>query len=115
MKYIITESQYRLVSEQESQLWLRRRLTRNNMKKYIVQGELAFPQLCDDFSDMYDYAQRVIGYACDEFFRENSFGFDEFDEFYDSYINLGEIVYDQCVEWFSDYLFDIYTSTCDEN
>lgn len=112
MKYIISESQYRLISEQEPKLWLRRRLTRNNMEKFIIKGELAFPQLCDDFADMYDYAQRVIDYACDEFFRENT---SDFNEFHDTYHKLWEIIYDQCVEWFSDYLFDIYIQTCNED
>ena len=110
MKYIITESQFKLLNEQ-TPLGLRRRLSYTNLEKFIFNAELDFPTLCDDFGDEFEYADNVISRAVDDFLSEdenfmNSLG-NTYDEVFD-YVH--EIVKD----WFGDYLIEIYQSTCED-
>ena len=109
MKYIITESQYNLLVENSALLWVRRRMTYENMKEYIMNGELNFPTLCDDFGDEFEYADNVIAWAVDDFLtsREEAFLDEMYDEVY-------EVIVDKCKECFGNYLMEIYKSTCPE-
>lgn len=110
MKYIITESQYDLLLEDSPLLWIKRRLTYDSMEKFINDGEINFPTLCDDFDDEYEYADGVIKWAVDDFLTSNEDAF--MDEMYDE---LHEIVVDKCRDWFGDYLIEIYINTCNED
>lgn len=107
MKYIITESQYKLLFEDIKMQRLKRRLTYENMEKFIFEAEIDFPTLCDDFGDEFEYADNVISRAVDNFLLsdENSSLSNDHDELYD-------IIYDTTKDWYGDYLLEIYTSTC---
>ena len=109
MKYIISESQYNLLSESSTLLWVKRRVTYENMKNYISDGEINFPTLCDDFGDEFEYADSVIKWAVDDFLTSNEDAF--LDEIYDE---VHEIVVDKCKDWFGEYLLNIYRDTCTE-
>ena len=109
MKYIISESQYNLLSESSTLLWVKRRVTYENMKNYISDGEINFPTLCDDFGDEFEYADSVIKWAVDDFLTSNEDVF--LDEIYDE---VHEIVVDKCKDWFGEYLLNIYRDTCTE-
>jgi hypothetical protein len=108
-RYIITESQYKLLTESREMNWFKRRANKESMKQYITNAEINFPTLCDDFGNEFDYADNVIKWAIDEFMtiNEDMFLDDKFDEF-------NEILVDMCKEWFGEYLFEIYRNTCTE-
>lgn len=109
MKYIISESQYNLLTESSTLLWVKRRVTYESMKKYISDGEINYPTLCDEFGDEFEYADSVIKWAVDDFLSSNEDVIldDMYDEVY-------EIVVDKCKDWFGEYLFEIYRETCSE-
>jgi hypothetical protein len=107
-KYIISETQYKLLVE-DYHLRLKRRLTYNSMKKHINDGEINFPTLCDDFEDEFEYADNVIQWATDDFLYSNEDVF--FDDMYDE---VHEIVVEKSKVWFGEYLFEIYRNTCPE-
>jgi hypothetical protein len=109
MKYIVTESQYKLLIESREMNWFKRRANKESMEKYITDGEINYPTLCDDFGDEFDYADNVINWAVDEFMtiNEDMFLDDKFDE-------VNETLVDMCKEWFGEYLFEIYRNTCTE-
>ena len=109
MKYVITESQYKFLTE-SNYLGLKRRLTYDKMESFIHNAELDFPQLCDDFGDEFEYGDNVISRAVDNFLTVdetfmNSLG-DEYDEVYD-------FVHDWTKEHFGEYLLDVYRMTCE--
>jgi hypothetical protein len=109
MKYLITESQFELLSEDIHVQMLKRRVTYENMEKYIHKAEIEFPMLCDDFNDEFEYADNVISSAVNSFFTvdEDDFFSNKYDEYHDVIFNI-------CKDWFGDYLLEIYTSTCTE-
>jgi hypothetical protein len=89
--------------------WVKRRANKESMKEYITDGEINYPTLCDDFGDEFEFADNVINYAVDKFMTidEDMFLEDKFDE-------VNEIITDMCKQWFGEYLFDIYRTTCTE-
>jgi hypothetical protein len=109
MKYILTESQLALLFEDIDIQRLKRRMTYENMEKFINKAELDFPTLCDDFSDEFEYADNVISRAVDDFLTadEDVFTSERHDELY-------YIVYDKCKDWFGEYLIEIFMNTCPE-
>lgn len=106
--YIISESQYALILEQFD-IRLRRRLNYETLEKFIHDGEINFPTLCDDFGDEFEYADNVISWAADDFLTSNEDVF--LDEMYD---DVHDIVVDMCKDWFGEYLLDVYRNTCSE-
>lgn len=109
MKYILTESQFALLSEDIEMQRLKRRVTYENMEKFINKAEIDFPTLCDDFVDEFEYADNVISRAVDDFLTEDEdvFTSERYDELYD-------IVHEICKDWFGDYLIEIFMNTCPE-
>ena len=108
-KDIQKKSQLDFLTESDSVNWVKRRANKESMKKYITDAEINYPTLCDDFGDEFEYADKVINYAVDEFMTidEDMFLDDKFDE-------VNEIIVDMCKQWFGEYLFDIYRTTCTE-
>ena len=108
-KDIQKKSQLDFLTESDSMNWVKRRANKESMKKYITDAEINYPTLCDDFGDEFEYADKVINYAVDEFMTidEDMFLDDKFDE-------VNEIIVDMCKQWFGEYLFDIYRTTCSE-
>lgn len=107
MKYLVTESQYRLLKESTIPLHIRRRANEETLKHFISLGEMNFPTLCDDFEDGYDYADGVIDYALDEF----GGGIIEDEDYYSDVMDYLRTL---CRDLFGDYLISIYNRTCVE-
>jgi len=108
-KDIQKKSQQDFINESDSMNWVKRRANKESMKKYITNAEINFPTLCDDFDDEFEFVDRVINYAVDEFMtiNEDVFLDDEFEK-------VNEIMTGMCEQWFGDYLLDIYRTTCSE-
>ena len=66
MKYLINESQYKMLTGLAAMNWVKRRANKETMKDFITQGEINLPTMCDDFEDAYEYADAVIEYAIDD-------------------------------------------------
>lgn len=109
MKYIITESQYRLLSESSSMDRLKRRITQESFEKYILDMVVDFPDLCRDYEDEYEYSDSIIAMAIEHFFAVNEDYFDEgsYEEFIDRIFLLAR-------NWYGDYLMEYYMRTCQE-
>ena len=108
-KDIEKKSRLDFLNESDAMNWVKRRANKESMKQYITDAEINFPTLCDDFGDEFDFADNVIDYAVDKFMTtdEDMFLDDKFDE-------VNEIIVDMCKQWFGEYLFDIYRTTCSE-
>ena len=109
MKYIITERQHKFLIEQEVPTWFKRRFNVANMEKYINDGEVNYPTLCDDFGDEFEYADNVIRYAVNQFMTtdEDIFEHERYDEW-------EEMLIEMCKEKFSERLFEAYRTTCQD-
>ena len=113
MKYIITESQYKLLKENRLPNWLRRRLSdAQGFEQFIFNAEIEFPNPCDDFEDEFAYADNVITRAVDDFLTLDE---DLMEWISNDYDEIHELVFDIVKEWFGEYLFEIYHNTCDES
>jgi hypothetical protein len=111
MRYIITESQLNFLTESNAMIRIKRRANKESMQKYITNAEINYPTLCDDFGDEFEYADKVINYAVDEFMTDEEI----YDMFLDeNYDEINEIMVDMCKQWFGEHLFEIYTTTCTE-
>lgn len=108
-KDIEKKSQLDFLTESDAMNWVKRRANMESMKEYITDAEINYPTLCDDFGDEFEFADNVINYAVDKFMTidEDMFLEDKFDE-------VNEIITDMCKQWFGEYLFDIYRTTCTE-
>ena len=109
MKYIITESQYKLLSESSSMDRLKRRITKESFEKYILDMVADFPDLCDDFVDEDEYSDSIIAMAIEHFFEVNEDYFSEssYEEFIDRIFLL-------CRDWYGENLIKYYVLTCQE-
>jgi hypothetical protein len=110
MKYLITELQYNLIKESVFPTEIRRRMTREILSKYITEGEINFPMLCDDFNDEFEYADGVIDFAIDEFLGEidtNIWDTDYYPDVRDELLRV-------CRDWFGSDLLNTYLMTCPE-
>lgn len=110
MKYIITEQQYKMLTESDALNWVKRRSNKEIMKDFISQGEINYPTLCDDFNDEFEYADAVIDYAIDELI--NVFDEDIYEK--DYYSDVMDYLRILCRDEFGEYLFEIYRMTCSE-
>lgn len=110
MNYIISENQLKLLIESNPMMWVKRRVTRDVLEKYLRDAEQHFPNLCDEFSDEFDYSQHIIQWAVDDFLTSNEDIFlgDDYDE-------ISEKVVDMCKKWFGQEQMEIYINTCLEN
>jgi hypothetical protein len=90
---------------------LKRRANSTTLQGYITNGEINYPTLCDDFEDGYEYADKVIDYAIDEFIYEIDDNID--DE--DYYSDVMDYLRTLCRNEFGQELIDIYNTTCIEN
>jgi len=70
MKYIITEEQYITIKESTIPTSIRRRANSSILDRYITNGIINYPTLCDDFDDAYQYVDNVIDFAVDELLYE---------------------------------------------
>ena len=108
MKYIISESQHRLLLESKIPLWVRRRFNEEYLKTHIWAGEREYPNLCEFFERPIEYSEAVIEWAVDEFINYNSSSFED-DE---SYPDTIDYLKSYCRTHFQDYLKNIFIETC---
>lgn len=104
MKYILTERQLKLISE-DSSLWVKRRLS--SIEDFILSVKKYYSKPCDEFSDEFEYADNIISRAIDEFLLE--------DESFDLGENFDEIhseILDYCKVNFGEELINFYRAVC---
>ena len=108
MKYLITESQYKLLTE-GLPLRLKRRL--GDLSVFITHAVADFENLCEDFEDEFEYADNVISRAIDDFLTvDESF----IDELGDDYDDVHDYLTDYCKNLYGESLFKDYIETCSE-
>jgi hypothetical protein len=109
IKKSIEKSKHKFLEESDTPLWFRRRANQQNMMGFIHQAEEEYPTLCDDFGDEFDYADNVIERAVSNFLTidEDLFESEDYDDIHDNLVEM-------CKDWFGEYLFDIYRTTCPE-
>jgi hypothetical protein len=109
IKKQIEKTKQKFIKESDAPLWFRRRANKETMRKFITDGEINYPTLCDDFGDEFDYADNVIRYAVDEFLTidEDLFESEDYDDIHDTLTEM-------CKDWYGEYLFEIYRNTCSE-
>lgn len=111
MKYILSQKQFDLISEQVEP-WIRRRLNKEILAKYIAQAiESETQSECDDFGDEFEFADAVIDSASDEFFgdypSEDIYDDDNYSNFRDEFLRI-------CRDEFGETLMSIYLQQCGE-
>ena len=110
MKYIITESQYELLSESDLMDRLKRRVTKESFMKYILETQEEFPDLCGDYDDEYEYSGNIIAMAIDHFFTVNEDYFPE-----GSYEEFIDIIFPLAQNWYGDDLMEYYLTACGDD
>jgi hypothetical protein len=101
MKYIITESQLKMIQEDSMPMWMRRRLNVGELNNYLqkaVEGE--DPTY---YSDEFEYADNMISFAVNDFMTidEEFFETNEAEEWTDR-------ITDMMKDEFGDELFQIW-------
>jgi hypothetical protein len=92
---------------------VKRRANSKILQDYITKGEINYPTLCDDFEDGYEYADKVIDYAMDEFIYEIEENLSEEEDYYSDEVE--DYLRTLCRNEFGQELIDIYNTTCIEN
>ena len=110
MKYIISESQYQILLESKIPIWVRRILSKESLKPYIMKGEIEYPTLCSDFYHPLDFSEAVIQFAVDAIIWDYDDDFENDDRYSDTVDYLKSF----CRTHFEEYLSNIYLETCDE-
>jgi len=110
MKFILSESQYRLLKEQDQnwEIWFKRRANPESLQFFIDRFVADELNPCDDYEDEFEYAQNVIDSAVSSFLTidEKFFSSPDYDHYHDMLVDMGK-------EWFAEKLFDDYRNTCD--
>ena len=92
---------------------VKRRTNTKILQDYITKGEINYPTLCDDFEDAYEYADKVIDYAMDEFIYEIEENLGEEEDYYSDEVE--DYLRTLCRNEFGQELIRIYNETCIEN
>jgi len=83
----------------------RRGITYENLLTFIEYEKTQF-DMCEDFSDQFEYADNIITSAVDTFFTETTRGEMPSDEFYSE-------IHDLCKEWYGEDLLSEYVEECE--
>jgi hypothetical protein len=92
---------------------VKRRTNTKILQDYITKGEINYPTLCDDFEDGYEYADKVIDYAMDEFIYEIEENLGEEEDYYSDEVE--DYLRTLCRNEFGQELIRIYNETCIES
>jgi hypothetical protein len=105
MKYIISEAQYQLLKEHDWDLWVKRRISSENMRPHIDSAIEVHPNPCQ--YNEYDYVMYVIDWAVEDFMSSNEeiYNSDRFDDYF-------TLLEENCKNWFVEELFDIHRDGC---
>ena len=111
MRYIITESQYKLIMEENIPSSIRRRTDKETLDHYINLGIMNYPTLCDDFDNPHAYVNDVVDYAIFELIYDINDEMENKDYFYRVLNYLREVF----LNLYEDKLIEDYNFTCIEN
>ena len=103
----IIESQHELLSESSLMDRLKRRVNKESFKKYILETQNEFPDICGDFVDEYEYSDSIIAMAIEHFFAVNEDYFTE-----SSYEEFIDRIFLMCRDWYGDDLMETYFAAC---
>ena len=109
MRYIITESQLRLIQEDSMPMWMRRRLNTGELNNYLqkaVEGE--DPTY---YSDEFEFADNMISFAVSDFLTIDEDYFEKGDNFDEWTDRLTEMMKDE----FGEELFEIWRAANPED
>lgn len=93
------------MSPDDKMRYKRRGITYTNLLSFIDYEKTQW-DMCNDFSDEFEYADNIISSALDSFIGES--GIDVDDNFYSE-------LHDLCKEWFGDDLIITYYSECEDH
>lgn len=82
MKYILSESQYGRLVESVFPIQIRRRITKENLEKYVLEAEQNNPPICDKYVDGYDYSTSVLDIVNDKVINDADFDWGSDDYIY---------------------------------
>jgi|LakMenEpi03Aug12_release.lakeMendotaPanAssembly.Ray.scaffolds.fasta_scaffold1226030_2 hypothetical protein len=105
MKYIITETQYKLLKEINLSSWFKRRMNLIDIDSIINSEIDKFSDLCDSFDDVDEYVETIIYNAINKLYGDVELP----EEYLDG---LDEIVEKYLKEMYEDYLIDIFKEIC---
>ena len=107
MKFIITESQLKMIVEQDVPLWLKRRLNAGALKEYI--DEAVQLENFSDYDDQFEYADNVIMHAVNNFLTidEDFFNNESYDEWTERLTDLAK-------EEYGEELFELFLSNTND-
>jgi hypothetical protein len=108
MKYIISESQYKTLLEQNVPNSIKRRANEKTLVKYILLSQRNNPPYCQEHEDGYDYADAVIDDAIDYFLTEVGPEIEEINEYGD----ILEYLRMMCRNLFGESLVYHYENNC---
>ena len=109
MKYIITESQSKLINETEYEsIWLKRRISNKKMDHHISDSidEYAH-ELCDRFESDEEFCETVIETAANDYTYSINVPEEIDDEV--TYLLMGILK-----EKYHDYLIEVYKKSCED-
>lgn len=115
MIFIISESQQKILIESIIPSWFRRRTDKETLKKYVNEGELQYPTLCEYFSSPHEYSENVIEWAIDQLVEEYESHTDSYFTDSDSYPDTLDYFKNILRENFEEYLINVYIETCYNN
>lgn len=107
--YVLTESQIKLLTEQNISLWLKRRVSDEDIETHIddiVLDMSDISDICEDFEDEFDFADSIIVNVLDKIMEEH---FNIIDVNYDE---IRDQLEEYCKDNFSDYIFEIFFENC---
>jgi hypothetical protein len=89
--------------------FLRRRFNEEIMRPLVDEHIQRETNLCDDFSDPYEFADSVIFRSLDDFLMDDEAIMDTISDQYDE---IHSTLVDYMKEWFGEELLDLHTDTC---
>lgn len=111
MKYIITESQYNLLSEKSAFDKMKRRISKSILSEFIEEAIEEFDQ-CGEFDDELEYSDEVIRRGISNFLYSLS---SEVEFTPESFGESEETLMSICRDWFEDDLIESFLDNCPED
>jgi predicted transcriptional regulator len=113
MKYIITKSQYQLITENTVFDKIKRRFNQEYLTEFIeeaIEDEDGY-EPCSEFDNGYEYADEVIRNAINNFLYSLS---SEIELTQESFEETEEILVDLSKDWFNDSLMESFEQYCSD-
>lgn len=110
MKYIITENQYKILTETDTELSFKRRAHEVNLRFFINKVVSSEPRPCEYFDDEFRYADDVIDMVAHFFLNKMNMTYEN-----PKYERYYTILMKMCKEWFEEELIVRYRNLCQDN